>query len=357
MIEDGPHTIALLSLSRCNIRIGLLLQRCPLSVDEDYPVYDIGGHLSLRGGRRSAFCRLIALGDIFEPVKLLNKPVVAEWRQVYLATQPPHETAVAVPPPVLLTSGLQTPFRILDRHLEELRTRHRLIVESAEPQSLPWAGSPPARITFRFDHGSTVRARHFRNTVIVQLGRCDNTSTHSPYPSHNQDDGRDLQPHWANVRFEMDPMVAITLAAWENPIWPSDSFVSSSPFSLMSPGHDCPADHICEWEGRRNTFVDGTYMGSMLRERDFDRAITLSFTPCPINPDNTLVVNISEPRPEDLTNATVVWNRSRAGSTSSSSDGSDVSVGSNGPMYVTDNSFTSLWTWQLNAMIICAVDH
>ncbi|KAI1795469.1 HET-domain-containing protein [Ganoderma leucocontextum] len=314
VIEEGSHTVALLGLSRNGIRLGLLLQRCPLSVDEDYPVYDIGGHLSLRG-TRSAFCRLVALGNAFGSLQLLGKPVAAEWRQVYLATQPPHETAIAVPPPVLLTSGLQTPFRILDRHLGELRTRHRLIVESAEPQSLPWTGSPPARITFRFDHRNTVHARHFRNTVIVQLGRCDNASAHSPESSQRQLGGRDLRPHWANVRFEMDPMIAITLAAWENPLWPpdTDSFPSPSHSSFLTPEHDCPGDHICEWDGRRNTFVDGTYMGSMLSERDFDRAITLSFTPCPINPKDALIVNISEPRPEDLTNATVVWIKHRTG--------------------------------------------
>ena len=337
VIEDDSYTVALLSLSRGGTRLGLLLQRCPLSVDVDYPIYDVGGHLSLSGGRRSAFCRLIALGDAFGDLKLFNRPVTAEWRQVYLATQPPHETAVSVPPPVLLSCGLQTPFRIPERHLEELRTRHRLVVESAEPQSLPWTGTPPARLIFRFDHGSTHRARHFRNNVIVQLGRCDNASAHPcDSSSQGQHGGRHLRPHWANVRFEMDPMVAITLAAWENPLWPSDnrSFASQSLSSFLPPTHDCATDHIGEWDGRRTTFVDGTYMGSMFSERDFDRAITLSFTPCPINPNNTLVVNISEPRPEDLTNATVVWNKPRSGSMSSSSGDSDSSGELIGPVYV-----------------------
>ncbi|TBU29678.1 heterokaryon incompatibility protein-domain-containing protein [Dichomitus squalens] len=299
LVERNGYAVAVLGLSCQETRLGLLLKQCPLSIDREYPLYDIG--ITLMFG---IHYRLVPLGHVAGDIRLSGEPVNPQWRQVYLATRLPHATASTIPPRVLISFGLRAPFRFLQRHLQEIYNRLNLIVESAEPDHLPWTGSSPMRITFAFDHRKGGCATgHSRSKVILQLGRCT-SSAYSLESSQRQ--ARGLGPHWANVRFGMDPQVIamlssmdVTRSRWDYEPDP----VASSDF----PEHACPADHICEWQDRTRTFIDGTRMSPSMPSRTLDLSITLSFVPCPINPTNTFIVNMSGSWPDDLTNASVVW--------------------------------------------------
>ena len=298
LVERAEYTVALLGLSRRGDRLGLLLSKCPLSADREHPLYDIGTTRMPIG----IYYRLVSIqqsasGD----VELFGQTVRPQWRQVYLANRPPKEAVLIAPPRVLISFGLRAPFRFLQRHLQEIYNRYNLLVESAEPESLPWTGASPVRIAFTFDHDNDDRRHRLRNKVMLHLGRCT-SSGYSLESSQRQAKG--LGPHWANVQFGTDFETAVLIGCRNQSPW---DYEAEPSFVPEPPQHACPADHICEWQNSTKTFIDGTYVGSGIPGRTLDRAITLSFTPCPINPSNTLIVNMSGSWPADLTDSSVVW--------------------------------------------------
>ncbi len=63
------------------------------------------------------------------------------------------------------------------------------------------------------------------------------------------------------------------------------SFVQEQGQYLSHASHNCPEDHVSQWQAQRKTFdMDGCF-GSTV--------VTLSFAPCPINPARTLVLDAS----------------------------------------------------------------
>ncbi|KAI0692859.1 hypothetical protein C8T65DRAFT_71483 [Cerioporus squamosus] len=96
-----------------------------------------------------------------------------------------------------------------------------------------------------------------------------------------------LGPHWATVHFLGDPFPSDTSG---------DSGFAPSGTSLA---HDCAQDHIRDWPGGSRTFEHATdeisipYISEPLPEPfEYTRTVSLSFGPCPLNPDNTYLVNI-----------------------------------------------------------------
>ena len=92
-----------------------------------------------------------------------------------------------------------------------------------------------------------------------------------------------------------------TRSAGSAPIWATVDSVSrpvhgaEEEFGRLSsnPGHDCLEDHVSQWTGLQKRFYIGLQVASVDGPREHRAVVSLSFTPCPINPGGTLLLDAS----------------------------------------------------------------
>nr|VWO95731.1 C-24(28) sterol reductase [Ganoderma boninense] len=125
-------------------------------------------------------------------------------------------------------------------------SRAKWTLESVSKMPPVWRGSTPMAFTFRDCYGGF---------LVLAFGRCTA--------------GEELGAHWATVRPYGDAPPAGEIGV-----------------------HECAEDHIGDWRDRRKTF-EASYFS-------FQSALTLAFSPCPINPADTLVVDMHYHKGRDL---------------------------------------------------------
>ena len=256
IIKHSGFVVAVMNWSRGGQRLGLLLSPSPRSADSTYPSFNIG---DIGPFGRDSPCWTIPLGDTKSNMFVLfGKAVAPQWKEVYLAHRPPPGAASAPAPPLPITLGFSAPFRIPQRHIDDflrdppLNNHLRLVSISSPP--LPWNGTPPVVLSFDGD----------KISFQVILGRC----TAWP-PSDTSSDGYDdVGPHWARITF----------GQW-------------APESMGQSDHTCDVDHIGEWPNWVKTFI-----GTMKEKwSPVNFPVRMSFTPCPLNPGETLIVHLAVP--------------------------------------------------------------
>ncbi|TBU31052.1 hypothetical protein BD311DRAFT_145249 [Dichomitus squalens] len=235
----NPRTlIAILLCSvtegRKDLPLGLVLTLCSDSPDPSRPLY----HAGCKDKTSIHVLRLVRLPQSMEEVRVRGKPVSLKWRDIYITHWPPPRTPSN--PRILLRSSLSGPFRIPKQAFQALN-RAKWTLQSVSRMPPVWKGSTPMGFTFRDVYGGY---------LVITFGRCTKTS----------DRADQLGPHWAIVK----------------------PYGDAPPASL--PEHDCLRDHICDWRDRMKTFESSYF--------SFQHSLTLSFSPCPINPADTLVVDM-----------------------------------------------------------------
>ncbi|PIL33591.1 hypothetical protein GSI_04214 [Ganoderma sinense ZZ0214-1] len=233
----NPRT--LIAVLLCSVKegrrqypLGLVLTLCADSPDPSRPLY----HTGCRDKTSIHILRLVRLPQNLDDLRIRDKPVSLKWRNLYITHHPPPRAPSN--PRILLRSSLSGPFRIPKQAFQAL-SRAKWTLESVSKMPPVWRGSTPMAFTFRDCYGGF---------LVLAFGRCTAAG----------DD--ELGAHWATVRPYGDAP-------------PADGHA-----------HDCAEDHICEWRDRRKTF-EASYFS-------FQCLLTLAFSPCPINPADTLVVDM-----------------------------------------------------------------
>lgn len=269
--------------------LGLRLNPCSNNFDSSHPLYDVhpGGN------------RIVSLGihkgpgsDFKFTVQGQSAPVV--WKKIYIAHRPPPDsptpdanTSLYLP----LNLGVLMPFRFPGHNIQELYSSTGLRFASVSPMTLPWTGSPPITLTFQPDSNDRIPSVLAVPGIDLHLGRCTvPTSSSSLVPGQTTAGSRRLLgPHWARLVFHA----------------PKHDPLRHTPYQE----HSCAEDHICDWGGYKKAFYyppDSTMAVSQRPASscfkpepgsEFESSIFLSFTPCPLNPSTTLVVNITTEDP------------------------------------------------------------
>ena len=240
----NPRT--LIAVLLCSVKegrrqypLGLVLTLCADSPDPSRPLY----HSGCRDKSSIHILRLVRLPQNLDDMRIRDKPISLKWRNIYITHRPPPRTPSN--PRILLRSSLSGPFRIPKQAFQALN-RAKWTLESVSKMPPIWTGATPMAFTFRDGYGGY---------LVLAFGRC---TAHSG----GGGGGGELGAHWATVR----------------------PYGDAPPASLDGHGHDCAEDHICEWRDRRKTF-EASYFS-------FQHRLTLAFSPCPINPADTLVVDM-----------------------------------------------------------------
>ena len=235
----NPRT--LIAVLLCSVKegrrhypLGLVLTLCADSPDPSRPLY----HTGCRDKTSIHILRLVRLPQNLDDLRIRDKPVPLKLRNIYITHRPPPRTPSN--PRILLRSSLSGPFRIPKQAFQALH-RAKWTLESVSKMPPIWTGATPMSFTFRDGYGGY---------LVLAFGRCT---------AAREDGDGELGAHWATVKPYGDAPPA-----------PS--------------GHDCAEDHICEWRDRRKTF-EASYFS-------FQDMLTLAFSPCPINPVDTLVVDM-----------------------------------------------------------------
>ena len=227
-----------------NQTIGLVLTPCYSPADPTRPLY----HTAWR--RR--MWRTVLLGESFARPRLFGDHVSPEWRDIYIAAQPPPPPASVLCTPSDYT--LSPPFRFPMQELETCLGQYGTLAEVSQ-ESFGWAGYPP--VVFKFQHVFVFA------TIYVAFGRCSLVSSRS----RRGDRPPSLtQPglHWASVLFEAGRV--------------------QSSAADMAPQHDCAKDHVADWPERSRLFTGKFKNGDIL--------LTLSFREDPLSPAETFVPHI-----------------------------------------------------------------
>lgn len=259
--EDSEEVTAFLFWSDTGgLPIGLRLRPCSTSADPFRPHYDV------------APGRVVALSRD-EQGRLLkgDELVHLSWQEIYITHRPPPESVVhehANKLYIPMNLGSTVPFRISNDHVDALPLSPWPIeLTGCSPMPLPWDGSFP--VTLQFDLRDVgVQFQTFYG--MLTLGRCGASGM-----------------HWAALRFTWRSLAEITREDW------------------FEGKHDCDCDHIDTWEGRSKAFrfdewplttgrftmtshgtVDGTVS-------EFEPSVILTFNPCPINRETTLIMYIT----------------------------------------------------------------
>ena len=181
--------------------------------------------------------RLVMLDRELTCLRLLKKPM--QWKDVFiiyhsdLTSSTSHRASSLSHTFKLLNRG-SPPFRF-HRHTIDV-PHHELSLSSQDTVlSSVWTGACPVHLTF----GSQ---------AILYLGLCPRST----------DNGR--AEHFARLKLAPEPGQTLT-------------------------SHDCALDHIAAWPGRSRKFKN--YIFGIYHE------VTLSFTPCLLEPQHTLVVHLA----------------------------------------------------------------
>ena len=162
VIELEGLSIAVLFAATDEDELGLLLGKCDTAADPTRPLYHpcvFDGHLRPR---------LVSLTSVLHQVRNRASDVQSvgatwSWRDVYLTHLPLSRPTRHV----LSNRGINTPFRIPQKLLAELR-KARFKVTLPTSLAFPWGGDPP--LTFSL-HNRHLLGHH---DIEVHLGLCTN---------------------------------------------------------------------------------------------------------------------------------------------------------------------------------------
>ena len=245
VVEAFQLKVIILYCSDGTQHLGLPVTRCPGTPDAERPLYHVSCHFP-RGVYHPAIGRLMGLGGNVNDLRLNGQQVIPEWKSIYLA----HHHPPVPPTRALVDRGIAAPFRIPRWHIRELQQRSNVRLLEVEHFGLevPWSGSHSAAFIFEYAHPRIPDM--FPDPFYLYLGRCAALQIHSgDVPSIPG-------PHWATIR-------------------------SPAPQGLEHI-HSCTEDHVCDWADTTKRFV----LWNGLFE------VVLRFTPCPLNPSGTLIVNV-----------------------------------------------------------------
>ena len=219
--------------------LGLLLTRCPDSPDRSRPLYHIGWNVTNELGDYRTI-RLINWGRDLSVLTFAGNPVIFEWKQIYLAHRLPPEPK---PTSRSLDTMTSMPFRISPSAFTELMQRGW---EAYPKTQIPhgWTDAHTIDLIFHCPGPGSTR-------IWFAMGRC-------PLGAEPL---RGSSKHWASF--------------WVSP--------TETPLAENPPPHNCLQDHISEWPGGRKLF-GGSQGGYAL-------PMVVCFTPCPRNPDKTMVLS------------------------------------------------------------------
>ncbi|KAM5542366.1 hypothetical protein V8D89_003825 [Ganoderma adspersum] len=237
--------------------LGLRLNPCNGSVSSSRLLYDA----------HPGEDRIVPLGvDKDGYFTVDGQPFDVVWKKLYIAHRPPPDT----PTPDAATSlymplnlGVLIPFRIPGKNIQALHASTRLRLVSVSEMSLPWTGSPPITLTFQPDEDDAVLPG-----IDLHLGRCTRSVPGRARSGH----------HWAQLVFH-------------------PSHADRKDTSLHGDGdedHMCSEDHIDDWPGSTKVFRPLRWQPAetSVLPPSPSPSIKLCFTPCPLNPGTTLVLEI-----------------------------------------------------------------
>ena len=236
--------------------VGLFLSPCTSAMDPRRPLFHVGAldfHLLSH--------RTVLLGDtrnsvhIYHDSPLLSFP---RWREIYIAHRPPPTTHLIPHIPSSCTTS--PPFRIpLPDIMKGLPDWTLFTMTLSGPS---WAGKPPIVLTFKHVNGSYL-------VVILGICRRQDSEDHDQR-SRNGPSHQGSSRHWARV------------------------FTPNERLSEV-PSHDCMRDHIRNWPRQSKTVPTPVqafagFLSGPIPNRP--TTLTVSFSPCPISPGDTLVLNM-----------------------------------------------------------------
>ena len=233
--------------------IGLVLTPCHTRSDPSRPLYHTGGRLgSQHNGPASRF-RICTLNLAFHtPTFTASK---SSWKDVYITHLPPPP--IDASPVVLkrMIGSASAPFRFPWWEVVRLQERG-FYLDSELTKADGWQGvdsNSTIALVFK-KHDATAGDLYLE----VILGRCQSADT-----------------HWGSVRFH----------------------VAQRPEAARTLVHSCLEDHASEWPHGTRTFETPRRPPS--NESVWRGAVTLSLTPCPMNPAQTRVVKVSSMEAQD----------------------------------------------------------
>ena len=245
IIEALHLTVIVLYCSDGEQHLGLPITRCPDTPDAERPLYHVSCYFP-RGVYQHSIGRLMSLGGNVNDLRLNGHQVIPEWKSIYLA----HHHPPVPPTRAFIDRGISAPFRIPQWHIRDLQRQARVRLLEVEHFGLevPWSGSHSAAFIFEYAHPSIPDM--FPERFYLYLGLCAASQNDS------DDAPSDPGPHWATIR-------------------------SPAPAGLEHI-HSCAEDHVRDWTDTTKRFV--LWMGMF--------EVVLRFTPCPLNPTGTLIVNV-----------------------------------------------------------------
>ena len=218
---------------------------------------------------RQMYPRLVlisALGDTSRGGKVLLNGVRARvsWEEVYLVHHHasaesnqllPSQRTIPVMP---MNLTLATPVHFDELSIWKFEQESGAHLVSVTNTGLPWKGDPPATYIFRFSESEWP-------FLVIQVGQC-------------QAEDQSEKSHHAEPA-----------SLWATVGWMSGR---DSPTGLAPPtDHDCQTDHVSQWPSSRRSFTQ-TRQGPLREASSMLHYILLSFLPCWINPERTLVLEV-----------------------------------------------------------------
>ncbi|PIL29023.1 hypothetical protein GSI_09071 [Ganoderma sinense ZZ0214-1] len=245
IIEALHLSVIVLYCSDGKEQLGLPITRCPDTPDAERPLYHVSCYFP-RGVYQHSVGRLMGLGGNVNDLRLNGHQAIPEWKSIYLA----HYHPPVPPTRALIDRGISAPFRVPRWHIRNLQWHSKVRLLEVEHFGLevPWSGSHSAAFIFEYAHPSIPDM--FPDRFYLYLGLCAASQVHS-------DDTPSVPgPHWATMR-------------------------SPAPAGLEHI-HSCAEDHVRDWADGTKRFI--LWMGMF--------EVVLRFTPCPLNPSGTLIVNV-----------------------------------------------------------------
>ncbi|RDX43427.1 HET-domain-containing protein [Lentinus brumalis] len=254
VVEFGSYTLAdLCWRDQEGFPILLVLSPVPADADQWGPTYAVGVY-------PNPAARLVFLG-LRDSMK--DACTTRVWSDIYIIQSAPLEQSPVLRiPPIPLNHALRPPFRFPEHNIQTLASSSQPCKVFVDKVQLPWTGEPPATFTIwpssgLLDHFLT----SYRTITTIQVGMCSLPSAKST-SLHALDTSKVACPAlWANAQYLPENEVPHV-------------------------GHRCPGDHVATWPDLRKMFVC-----EEPNEPGWWEAFTLAFTPCPMNPNDTLVLH------------------------------------------------------------------
>lgn len=264
---DSGLAFADFGISVEGYRLLLVLLRRPHTPPRSHPAYHVGARNLL-----NQEVRLIRV-EAKESLNLDDWPLASTWdaswtwSDVYLLHNVPSSSHRRLGVPLVpVNHSLHPSFRFPDENIhaftESLFSGSRFFKRvqlSVKNVQVPTREALPASFVFAKGHKAQVQNRH-QFAIVISVGQCELSSMNDIQPVGVHV----LRPLlWAHVRcYDEDPDVDTT--------------------------HHCGHDHVAAWPSMKRIFACGGYRGQWK-----SLEVTLSFTPCPLNPSGTLILSAS----------------------------------------------------------------